>query len=239
MLPPIAMALMHRMSSLRPTQKAVVALCLLLPAPVIGILASLTLGQVGQFIWTLMKAWLIAMPVLWLLLIDREKLSWSPSSLKGIVVGALWSIPVGCSIWLLYSYCLESYIDKEGIREQIELFGLTTPVMFWSFAIMISFGNALMEEYVWRWFVYSKCKTVAGSMKGIVLAAFFFTAHHVIVIWNFGDVLIVAIGSVAIFFAGCLWCYLYETYQSIWPGYISHVVADLAVFTIAWGMLTS
>tara|TARA_Y100001970_G_C14021228_1_gene743627 strand:+ start:256 stop:957 length:702 start_codon:yes stop_codon:yes gene_type:complete len=233
------MSLTNRVSSLKAKQKGIVALCLLLPAPIIGIIASLTLGQVGQFIWTLMKVWLIVMPTLWLLLIDKEKLSWSSTSGFGIIVGAIWTLPVGLCIWFLYTYCLESYVDKEGIRQQIQLFGLTTPVMFWSFALMISFGNALMEEYVWRWFVYSKCKTVAGSMKGIVLAAFFFTAHHVIVIWNFGDVSIVAIGSVAIFFAGCLWCYLYETYQSIWPGYISHVVADLAVFTIAWGMLTS
>ena len=219
--------------------RALLALTLLLPAPVIGIVASLNFGSVGQGIWFVMKVWLIAMPVLWLLFIDKEKLSWSPSPLRGIVVGAIWSIPVGCAIWLLYSYCLEPYVDKEGVRQQIKLFGLTTPVMFWSFAIMISFINALMEEYVWRWFVYTKCKTVAGPIKGIMLAAFFFTAHHVIVIWNFGDVSIVAIGSVAIFIAGCLWCCLYQKYTSIWPAYISHVVADLAVFTIAWKILAS
>ncbi len=233
------MSLINRISSLKSKQKGIVALCLLLPAPIIGIISSLTLGQVGQFIWTLMKVWLIVMPTLWLLFIDKGKLSWSPASWRGVIVGTIWAMPVGGGIWFLYTYCLESYVDKEGIRQQIELFGLTTPVMFWSFALMISFGNALMEEYVWRWFVFTKCKAVAGSMKGIVLAAFFFTAHHVIVIWNFGDVPIVAIGSVAIFMAGCLWCYLYEKYHSIWSGYISHIVADLAVFSIAWSILST
>ncbi len=218
---------------------AIVALSLLLPAPIIGIWASLNLDSVGQIIWTVMKFWLIVMPALWLLLVEKGKVSLSKSSMKGLIEGAFWSIPVGAVIWLLYTFCLESYVDKEGIRSQIESLGLTSSLSFWSFALMISFGNALMEEYVWRWFVFAKCKTLAGPFLGILLAAFFFTAHHIIVIWNFGDAMIVTIGSVAIFLAGCLWCYLYQKFHSIWPGYISHVVADLAVFCIAWQILTS
>ena len=167
---------------------AIVALSLLLPAPIIGIWASLNLDSAGQIIWTVMKFWLIVMPVLWLLTVEKGKISWSKSSMKGLIEGAFWAIPVGAVIWLLYTFCLESYVDKEGIRFQIELVGFDGSfISFWSFALMISFGNALMEEYVWRWFVFAKCKTLAGPFLGILLAAFFFTAHHIIVLVKRAD----------------------------------------------------
>jgi hypothetical protein len=37
--------------------------------------------------------------------------------------------------------------------------------------------------------------------------------------------------------AGACWSFLYLRYESIWPGWISHVLADLAVFLIGWHLL--
>jgi hypothetical protein len=47
----------------------------------------------------------------------------------------------------------------------------------------------------------------------------------------------VALGSLAVLAAGACWSFLYLRYASIWPGWISHVLADLAVFAIGWHLL--
>ena len=89
--------ILEKLRGLNEKQKAVVSLCLILPAPLMGITASLYFPhfgdvQIGQAIWLLMKVWLIAMPVLWLLYIDTGRLSWSPTTLKGVLAGLLWAI---------------------------------------------------------------------------------------------------------------------------------------------------
>jgi membrane protease YdiL (CAAX protease family) len=46
-----------------------------------------------------------------------------------------------------------------------------------------------------------------------------------------------ALGSLAVLAAGACWSFLYLRYDSIWPGWISHVVADVAVFAVGWQLL--
>ena len=61
------------------SRNAVLALVLLVPAPTVGVLAGMWFlpGMVGQSIYFLSKAWIIALPVLWLLKVDRGRPSWS------------------------------------------------------------------------------------------------------------------------------------------------------------------
>ncbi len=238
------MSLLSNISKLDDRRKAWLALWLILPAPLIGIIASLYLPpvgelQVGQAVWFIMKVWLILMPVLWILYIEQKRLSFSKTNRQGIIAGCFWAIPVGGIILGVYGLFGNALIDDQGIKGQIEQLGLANPVTFWSFAMAISFGNALMEEYVWRWFVFTRCKTIAGVWGGILLSALFFTMHHVIVIWNFGDASLIVLASVGIFGGGTIWAWLYHRYSSIWPGYISHVVADLAIMFVAWEILSA
>ena len=40
-----------------------------------------------------------------------------------------------------------------------------------------------------------------------------------------------------VFAAGCIWAALYSRFRSIWPGYLSHVGADIAGLWIGWELL--
>ena len=40
----------------------------------------------------------------------------------------------------------------------------------------------------------------------------------------------VAAGSAGVFAGGVAWSWLYVRYGSIWPGYLSHAIVDVAVF---------
>lgn len=90
---------------------------------------------------------------------------------------------------------------------------------------------------VWRWFVFRKSEVLWGGKLGIVAAALAFTAHHVIALaaqFNWG---ITLLGSLGVFVGGATWNWLYLRYRSIWPGYVSHAIVDLAIFIIGYRLI--
>jgi hypothetical protein len=235
------------LARLTPTQKALLALVLILPAPLIGVSSSFYFpplttptGQeieVGKIIWAVAKIWLMALPVAWLLFVDKGKLSWSPTNTKGVLAGVLWAIPVSVVIFFAYWIAKGSLVDPDA-KQTIENLGITTPAKFLIFASAMSLGNSLMEEYVWRWFVFTKFKILVGAWPAILLSAFFFTVHHIVIMWDYGSIGLVIGGSMALIIGGVIWGYLYNKYNSIWPGWICHVAADTAIMWVTWQIIT-
>jgi hypothetical protein len=79
-------------------------------------------------------------------------------------------------------------------------------------------------------------------MKGttaVFASAAIFTAHHVIAVSQYLDPLHTILASAGVFAGGLVWSWLYLRYRSIWPCWISHVLADIAVFGIGWYLLFS
>ena len=234
-------------ASMNKYQRALLALALILPAPLIGVSSSFYLPslqsangdiEIGKAIWLLAKIWLIVLPVAWLLFVDGGKLSWSPTNKKGILAGLAWSIPFAFVILITYGLIRGTLIPPSAKHQVMEL-GITSPANFLIFASAMSLVNSLMEEYVWRWFVFSKFKVLVGVWPAIVLSAFFFTVHHVIIVWNFGSLWLVFLGSISIFTGGIIWAWLYNKHNSIGPGWICHVAADIAIMWITWRLITA
>lgn len=235
-------------ASMNKHQRALIALALILPAPLIGVTSSFYLPplqsangeiEIGKAIWLLAKIWLIVLPVVWLLYVDRGKLSWSPTNMKGIVTGLVASIPVGGVLLGTYFLAKDSLIDPTGAKQIIIDLGISSPANFLIFASAMSLFNSLMEEYVWRWFVFTKFKVLFGAKPAIVLSAIFFTVHHVIIMESLGSIWIVFLGSIGLFTGGVIWAWLYNKYNSIWPGWICHVAADTAIMWIGWCIITA
>ena len=65
----------------------------------------------------------------------------------------------------------------------------------------------------------------------------FFTIHHIVALQNYFDPLATAICSVGIFIGGAIWSWCYIRYRSIWPGYLSHAIVDVAVFSVGYVMV--
>ena len=218
-------------------------LLFILPAPMLGVVCSFYLPSwnginVGGGIWLLAKVWLIVLPLLWLLCIDQQKVRWSPSSVQGIVAGIIAAIPVSIAIIATYWFAKNMLVSAES-KQLIDELGIASPVTFFMFASTMSIFNSLMEEYVWRWFVFSKFKILVGVWPAIFLSSFFFTLHHIVIMWNFGSLWLVCIGSIGLFSGGVIWAWLYNKYNSIWPGWICHVAADAVIMWIVWRIITS
>jgi membrane protease YdiL (CAAX protease family) len=217
---------------------ALLALALLVPAPTLGVLAAMWWwpGAGGQSIYVLSKIWIMVLPVLWLLKVERGRLTWARPEASSCGVGLVLGLALGATIVGAY-LLLGSWIDVELFRAAATRIGLGTPVRYLGFAVYLSLINALVEEYVWRWFVFRKTEALVRGYSAVVLSALFFTAHHVFALAAQMPWLVTVLSSIGVFVGGAVWSWCYLRFRSIWPGYVSHLVADVAIFWIGWRLL--
>jgi membrane protease YdiL (CAAX protease family) len=221
---------------------ALLALAALVPAPSLGVFFAMifepTRGTaVGQGIYFFSKVWILILPILWLKWIDRERMSLSPARRGGFVTGALLGGVIGAIIVAAYFLFGRELIDVDQMRDAAQRNGIGSIHAYLGLAIYLTLVNSLLEEYVWRWFVFRKCEVLLGGGAAVVLSALMFTLHHVFALAAQTSWLTTIVASFGIFVGGCTWSWCYLRYRSIWPGYVSHLIVDAAVFLVGWRIL--
>ncbi|MAE60635.1 MAG: CPBP family intramembrane metalloprotease [Planctomycetaceae bacterium] len=218
--------------------RALLVLLLIVPAPTIGVIAGLIVndGPMGRIIWGVSKAWLFGLPILWHVYVDRERPTWPQFRRDGLAVGA--SLGIAISIMIIGAYLLigQNWIDQAVVSKKAEDLGLNRVVLYVAGCVYWITINSLLEEYVYRWFIFRQCEVLLrhGGAAMLVSAACF-TLHHVFALNAWFDWKITLAGSIGVFIGGAVWSWCYQRYRSIWSPYISHAIVDIAVFAIgAW-----
>jgi uncharacterized protein len=226
---------------MKPGNKAFIALLLLVPAPSVGTACALWLlpGPIGQVIYGFCKIWLLGFPLVWLHFVEGKPWSWSPPRRGGLLVGLLLGLIMGAFVLGGYRLLASGWINLEHLRALAERNGFGTIARYFGLAIYLTLVNSLLEEYVWRWFVFRRSEELFGSWSAVVLAAVFFTIHHTVALriqfgWE-----ITLLGSLGVFISALVWSGCYLRYRSVWPGYVSHILADTAIFIVGWRLLFS
>jgi membrane protease YdiL (CAAX protease family) len=220
-------------------QEALLALLLLAPVPSFGVIMAMVVapGPVGKTIFSVAKIWLLVFPAAWYLLVEKGRPSWSPPRRGGLGVGAASGIVVAGIIvvgaWLLGA----QNMDLAPLRTEVQKMGLNTALPYLAGAAGWTFVNSLMEEYVYRWFVFRQCEALMKGWVAVIASAAVFTTHHAVAVSQYLDPLLAFLASVGVFTGGVIWSWLYMRYRSIWPCWLSHVLADIAVFGIGWYLL--
>jgi membrane protease YdiL (CAAX protease family) len=217
---------------------AVVALALLVPTPTVGVLAAMWWwpGAAGQSIYLLSKVWIVALPVWWLLRRDRARPAWRFPPPITMAMGGLQGALLAAVIVGTYGL-LGSWIDEDLFRAAAARTGLDSPARYLAFGAYLCLVNALIEEIVWRWFVFRRCEALVAGARAVLLSALFFTAHHVVALAAQVPWPATVLGSAGVFAGGAAWSWCYVRYRSVWPGYVSHVIADVAILWIGWRLL--
>lgn len=222
-------------------RRAFMALALLLPAPSIGTAASLWLWPelpIGKGLFAFSKVWILLFPLVWLRFVDRKPVSWSPARKGGFGVAALSGTLIAGVVLAVYHAALYlGFIDAEQIAEQASKTGLNRLDLYIVGALYWITLNSLMEEYVWRWFVFRKFEALMGGGVAVIAASLGFTAHHVIALAAQFNWQITLLGSAGVFIGGLVWSRLYLHYRSVWPCYLSHAIVDVSVFWIGYNLI--
>ncbi len=220
-------------------RRALLALLLLVPVPSIGAAMAMWIapGAVGKAVYFCGKTWIVVLPALWLIWVEKGRPSWSKPTGRGMLVGLAWGIAIAAGILVAYRLLAFGRIDTAALHEIAVKNRFATPAMYLAFAAYLTLVNSLVEEYVWRWFVQSRCGMLMRPGAAIGSAALFFTLHHVIALRAYLGWGATLTASAGVFIGGVLWGWMYQRYRSVWPGFISHALVDAAIFTIGWSLL--
>lgn len=229
----------HKLSA---RNQAQLALLLTVPASTLGVFISTAIapGGVGQGIFALLKVWLVLLPLLWATRVDGDRLRLPRLTRQGILAGLGLGLIMVAAITGAYGLFGPQWIDFTEIRAKAAQVGLTSPSVFLVGAAYWTFINAFIEEAVWRNFIYRKCELLVTRLAAVLLAAFFFTIHHSLALWFYTqDWRVVLVGSFGVFLAGVSWSICYSLSRSLWPGYLSHILADAAIALVGYHLLFS
>ena len=216
------------------------ALVLLLPAPSLGVWAGMIAWPdqaLGEALFFAAKAWLFAFPLIWLLAIEKKTLSWSKPGQGGFGVAVGLAVAISAFIVLAYMAVGAMLVDPKAIQAMGADTGLNRRSHYLMGALYWVTVNSVLEEYVWRWFVVEKLEDFLASKAAIVVSALAFTLHHIVAMQTFLTPMVTALAATGVFIGGAAWSWCYVRYRSIWPGYVSHAIVDVAVFGVGYHLM--
>ena len=208
--------------------------------PTISVLFSFSWSESelqSQIFFIFAKLWIIMIPIYWIYRIEESRVSLGEINSKGmyqsIVSGTLIFLAVGI-IFLIFGDTL----DVDLMKQEIGATGLLTPQIFLLGVFYWITVNSLVEEFVFRQFIGDRILEFTGRESiTVLLSAAIFTLHHTVLLGYYFEPWQNVISSIGIFIAGAIWSLLWLRHRSLFVCWISHAIADVAVFGIAYVIL--
>ncbi len=221
-------------------RNALLALLLLVPAPSLGVWVSLYGmpggGTFAQVFFGICKVWLVGLPLVWLLYVDKQRATFPKPTGKGMGVGIATGVAIFLAIGAGY-FLFGHWIDPQRVSTNAQDAGLNSVWKYVLLAVYWCTINSLAEEYVWRWFVFTRCESLMPRWPAVVVSGLCFTLHHTIALSAYFDWRITLIASLGVFIGGASWSWIYLKYRNIYAAYVSHVFADIVIFAIGYKLI--
>ena len=215
----------------------------LLPAmflPFIGAFVYFVLASGTGFamvLYTMVKMFTLIFPLFAVIIIEHNYPSWKKiawkqhlksvplgiltgSLISGLILGAFYFTPLG----------IEVGQNSELIRAKVE--GLGVLNYYIPFAIFIAVGHSLLEEYFWRWFVFSRLKRRCSIKLAHGLAAMAFALHHYVILSCFFPMWLTLFLGTCVGIGGLMWTLQSEHSKSLLGAWVSHAIIDSVILMI-------
>lgn len=199
--------------------------------------------SVQQVAYGLGKAIQFAFPVVWVVLVQRRRLTLSGPRTAGLFEGAAFGLAVFAAAMLVYHLGLKpaGYLASaaETVLEKISAFHVDSPWSYLVMGVFYSVVHAFLEEYYWRWFVFGELRRLLSVPLAIVVSAAGFTLHHILVLgFYFGwSSPATWLFSLAVAVGGAFWAWLYHRSGSLYGPWLSHLLIDAAIFAVGYDLV--
>jgi membrane protease YdiL (CAAX protease family) len=215
--------------------QALLGLLLLVPVPTLGAYAGLVgaPGPLGQAVFGVSKLWILVFPALWVHFVEKGSLRPNLST-RGWSAGVITGVVGFVAIIAFHVLVASRVFDLSSFAPRVLAAGIDGKGTYIALALYWTFVNSLIEEYVWRWFVASRLEILTSRGVAIVLSAALFSVHHFVALTAFVTPQAAAIGTLGVFVAAVVWSWLYLRFRSLLAPYVSHVLADAAIFLVGW-----
>ena len=152
---------------------------------------------------------------------------------KDFLLALLLGIGVFAVIMIAYFF-LGDYIDLSGIKESLTTGIGVTADNFVYVAIYISFVNSLLEEFFFRGYAFLMLKEEKGRKFAYIFSATMFALYHVGMTSGWFNILIYILSMAGLFIGGCIFNYLNEKFENIYPSWLVHMCANFGINTIGF-----
>jgi membrane protease YdiL (CAAX protease family) len=195
--------------------------------------ASYSVGKVIQF----------AFPLVWVVIVQRQRLRLEKPRAAGLATGAGFGMLVVIAMMVLY----HAYLKPAGyftaaaavVNEKVGRFGVDSFAKYAALGVFYSACHSFFEEYYWRWFVFAQLRRLASRRAAITVSSLGFMAHHVVLLGTiFGWASPATyLFSVSVAVGGAVWAWLYDRTSSIYGPWLSHLLVDAGIFLIGYDLL--
>ncbi len=220
----------------------VVSLLLMVPAPSVGVLFGMILQPgtaLGQGVFLFSKVWILLLPAGWFFLVEKERFPRGRTQAGGYRTGLISGLALSAFVVSMFWAFGGKMIDRGVMRAMAGSIGLDRSMIYCATALYWICVNSILEEYVWRWFVVRQCAKVMPHRTAILVSALGFTLHHILAMQVYFSWTVTLLASLCILFAGGLWSWMFLRYKTIWPGWLSHALVDIAVFALGYVLIFS
>lgn len=152
---------------------------------------------------------------------------------KGILLSLALGFSVFCVILGAY-FALRPWIDFSGIRASLTDGIGVTAENFLFVALYISFVNSLLEEFFFRGFAFLLLRQEVGRRFAYLYSSVLFAFYHVGMTSGWFNPLIGALAMLGLFAGGCIFNYLNERFDCLYPSWLVHMFANFAINTIGF-----
>ncbi len=145
------------------------------------------------------------------------------------------SLGAGVFVVVLSTYFLcRGFIDFAGIQESLTSGIGVNADNFVYVAIYISVANSLLEEFFFRGFAFILLKKETNRVFAYLFSAAMFAGYHVGMTSGWFGAGIFALMMFGLFAGGCIFSFLNEKCGNIYPSWLVHLCANLAINTVGF-----
>lgn len=150
---------------------------------------------------------------------------------KDFLLALLLGIGVFAIIMTAY-FVLGAYIDLSTIKDSLTSGIGVTADNFIYVAIYISFVNSLLEEFFFRGFAFLILKQEMSKKFAYIFSSAMFALYHVGMTSGWFNIFIYILAMLGLFIGGCIFDFLNEKCENIYPSWLVHMYANFAINTI-------
>lgn len=145
------------------------------------------------------------------------------------------SLGIGVFAIILIAYFVfRNFIDFSGIKDSLTSGIGVNADNFVYVAIYISFVNSLLEEFFFRGFAFLILKRETNSVFAYVFSAVLFALYHVGMTSGWFNFFIYILAMLGLFMGGCIFNFLNDKCENIYPSWLVHMCANFAINTIGF-----
>lgn len=128
-------------------------------------------------------------------------------------------------------FLLGKYFDLSGITSSLDDIGVTKQ-NFIFVALYIAVCNSFLEEFIFRGFGFIGLSEKLGAKWACIFSAICFALYHITMMIGWYSIWLTALIIFALFVGGAILNILDSKCKTVYPAWIVHIFANLAINTI-------